>query len=212
MPFAILLAGLVSLSGATTISSAFDATDNEKLLELSLSIGGCFCLSLLLTFPLLFYSKGSFAKAAMWLTPCAGKGAQCMLWMTRLLLLGVPIGLIIGWGVSTGIVIEPHLIGESVSCTVGFVVLWALAMVHWCLNYHRLSNWVLVAFGLSFALLAAALLIVVYDHLGGFEYRVCTAVYMTLNMMLVCKLHFDWTSSVEDFPEYVKTFETHADQ
>ena len=135
-----------------------------------------------------------------------------MLWMTRLLLLGTPLGLIIGWGVSTGIEINPSLLGESISCLLGFSVLWTLTMVYWCLNHHRLTNAVVFGFCVAFMLLGACLIFFVYDHFGDFEYRTATAVYLCFNMLFVCKLHFDWTASVEDFPEYCKTFETHNDR
>ena len=212
MPVALLFAALVSLASATSYHGEFDDTDQEVLLVFSLTLGLIFAVSVIFSGTMLYFARGSVAKVSMWLTPCSGLGAVCMLWTTRILLIVVPVGLLIGWAFATGFGVSPALIGTHGGCSIGFVFFWAIGMMLWCLNDYRLTLGIKFGFVLSGLLLVAALLFVIFDHVGGFEHRACTATFLTMNMMVICKLHFDWTSSVEDFQAYCHTFETHTDR
>ena len=202
-----LLALFAASSTATEYSSIFDETNDSKLAELAVGFGipcaACFAISA----GLLYLSKGRVARIATWITCCGGKGPLAIMWTARILIFGLPFALLAAWGITAGLVIDPYDIGAVTACAIAYFTLYALALFEWYFHSFQLTRMVQLAFSLAFLALYACLMFIVFDDDKVFDFRVCTAVFLSFNMVIVTKLHFDWTSAIDDFEEYLVTYE-----
>ena len=130
------------------------------------------------------------------------------MWTARLLIFGIPFVLLAAWGITAALVIDPYDLGAITACAIAFFTLYALALLEWYFHSFQLTGMVQLTFFLSFLALYACLMFIVFDDDQVFDFRVCTAVFLSFNMVIVTKLHFDWTDAIDDFEEYLVTYET----